>query len=680
MRELGEGDFLVVKRPSSKKQENYTFKNFAPCVFCKGYYLESDIWQHYKICSFKDSVTFDTDECNTMTSIGSLRASRILAESMSLSNDVATEKGKLFANMKSDNISQTCKEDPIISKFGLRMFASKGSQQITYIRCKMREMARLLLKVREEINDNKVNLKDLLTPDKFEYIINAIYAECKYSQSHESGNFEIPSLALKIGHSLRKCCYIKMSQCMKDKDEDGEKEAEKLIKLLIMEYSDRVSSIALQTLNSSRRQKSKALPLTNDIVTFQKFIKEKVISLSQDLTTCEEEDFAYTFASLTKAALARVITFNKRRSGEVALMTVSDFINRNSGGSEIGDITKMLCPSEQQLASRLELMKIRGKRDRTVPVILTKDQTDALTLLSDEDNRKRAGVQEKNSFVFPRGRLSLNNLRGYDAVESMVREADLTEPKTFKSTGLRKYVATVSQVLDMSDNELDWLASHLGHDIRVHRDFYRLQSEQVELAKISKLIFAVDSGKAHKFHGKKLDNIQVEDLDDIVLEDLDKDNGDDSNNSQSDSENDQDTMDDAFEHFDEIGNAETSNGDRTGAVNIIKSSATNMTDSEKTKTGTGKLTKAKKQMKAPGKHCVHTAWQTEEKKIIIEYFRSEIINGQMKGVGKKRCEEAIRNGGKILQNRTWVQVKSCLKNVIERNKKEQLRKQMSIRN
>lgn len=139
-------------------------------------------------------------------------------------------------------------------------------------------------------------------------------------------------------------------------------------------------------------------------------------------------------------------------------------------------------------------------------------------------------------------------------------------------------------------------------------------------------------------------------------------------------------MDDAFEHFDEIGNAETSNGDRTGAVNIIKSSATNMTDSEKTKTGTGKLTKAKKQMKAPGKHCVHTAWQTEEKKIIIEYFRSEIINGQMKGVGKKRCEEAIRNGGKILQNRTWVQVKSCLKNVIERNKKEQLRKQMSIRN
>lgn len=352
VRELGEGDFLVVKRPSSKKQENYSFKHFAPCVFCKGYYLDTDIWQHYKKCSLKDNVTFDANECDTITTIGSLRASRILAESMSPSNDVATKKGELFATMKSDDITRACKDDAIISAFGLRMFASKGPQQITYIRCKMREMARLLLKVREEINDSNINLKDVLKPDKFENIINAIYTECKYSQRNQNGNFEIPSLALKIGQSLRKCCYIKLSQCIKEEDENGEKETEKLIKLLLMEYSDRVSSIALQTLNSSRRQKPKSLPLTNDVVKFQKFIQEKVISLSQELTTCKDENFASVFASLTKAALARVITFNKRRSGEVALMTLSDFINRNSGGTEISDITKMLCPSEQQLASR----------------------------------------------------------------------------------------------------------------------------------------------------------------------------------------------------------------------------------------------------------------------------------------------------------------------------------------
>lgn len=62
----------------------------------------------------------------------------------------------------------------------------------------------------------------------------------------------------------------------------------------------------------------------------------------------------------------------------------------------------------------------------------------------------------------------------------------------------------------MDENEMDWLAGHLGHDIRVHRNFYRLRTEHVELAKVAKLLYAVDSGQAHSFAGKKLNDIQIE--------------------------------------------------------------------------------------------------------------------------------------------------------------------------
>jgi len=41
-----------------------------------------------------------------------------------------------------------------------------------------------------------------------------------------------------------------------------------------------------------------------------------------------------------------------------------------------------------------------------------------------------------------------------------------TEPSTMTSTN---DVATVSQILNLKDNELDTLAQFLGHDIRVHR-------------------------------------------------------------------------------------------------------------------------------------------------------------------------------------------------------------------
>lgn len=120
-------------------------------------------------------------------------------------------------------------------------------------------------------------------------------------------------------------------------------------------------------------------------------------------------------------------------------------------------------------------MKVRGKRDRTVPVILTKDQVDALTLLSDESNRKKADVQEENRFVFPRGRMSLNNVRGYEAVEVMVKEADLTEPNTFKSTGLRKYVATVSQVCFYTENNFTFTSKTIC--------FFILPSKKFDLEK-----------------------------------------------------------------------------------------------------------------------------------------------------------------------------------------------------
>ncbi len=37
----------------------------------------------------------------------------------------------------------------------------------------------------------------------------------------------------------------------------------------------------------------------------------------------------------------------------------------------------------------------------------------------------------------------------------------------------QKYLATSVNVLDLKEQEREWLARHLGQDIRVHRDFYR---------------------------------------------------------------------------------------------------------------------------------------------------------------------------------------------------------------
>ena len=68
----------------------------------------------------------------------------------------------------------------------------------------------------------------------------------------------------------------------------------------------------------------------------------------------------------------------------------------------------------------------------------------------------------------------------------------------------------MSQVLSLRSDELDLLAGFMGHDIRVHRDFYRLPSSTLQVAKISKLLLAVESGKITSLMGKNLDDIKVD--------------------------------------------------------------------------------------------------------------------------------------------------------------------------
>ena len=53
-----------------------------------------------------------------------------------------------------------------------------------------------------------------------------------------------------------------------------------------------------------------------------------------------------------------------------------------------------------------------------------------------------------------------------------------------------------------ADRGLSWLDDHLGHDITIHKEYYRMKESTVELAKVSRILLAIDEGKADKFSGK----------------------------------------------------------------------------------------------------------------------------------------------------------------------------------
>ena len=93
-----------------------------------------------------------------------------------------------------------------------------------------------------------------------------------------------------------------------------------------------------------------------------------------------------------------------------------------------------------------------------------------------------------------------------------VKHRDKNE-KQLRNTFLflfRKYMATVAQISDLNANEIDWLANHLGHNVDIHRKYYRLHDNTIELAKVSRLLLTVDSGKAEAFKDKRLNEIQID--------------------------------------------------------------------------------------------------------------------------------------------------------------------------
>ena len=57
----------------------------------------------------------------------------------------------------------------------------------------------------------------------------------------------------------------------------------------------------------------------------------------------------------------------------------------------------------------------------------------------------------------------------------------------------------------------------MGHSVHVHEDFYRLPSHTLELAKVSKLLIAVEAEDLAQLNGKTLNNLNTEDIPDSCL-------------------------------------------------------------------------------------------------------------------------------------------------------------------
>ncbi|XP_049417423.1 uncharacterized protein LOC125879523 [Epinephelus fuscoguttatus] len=187
-------------------------------------------------------------------------------------------------------------------------------------------------------------------------------------------------------------------------------------------------------------------------------------------------------------------------------MPLSAFLSRDTSDPH-EDLDWALSEVEKKLCRHFSRIVTRGKRGRAVPILLTPKMLHALELLVQQ--REACGVLQDNTYLFARP-AAMSHLRGSDCIRGFAKSCGAKCPKALSSTKLRKHAATLSTVLNMTDTEMDQLANFLGHDIRIHREFYRLPDKTLQLAKISKVLLALEKGRLAEFHGKNLDEITID--------------------------------------------------------------------------------------------------------------------------------------------------------------------------
>jgi hypothetical protein len=249
------GSLIVNYRP----RKNSDAHAYVPCGNCYGYFVRTELWRHH--CPFKPLH-------NSGKRVA--KSSKLLLPAPNGASDALAQ---VLASSREDLITRIIKSDWLIMKLGEKLVSGIGraKDSESNIRGYLRRMARFLQVLRIQDQVPNADLESFLTPTKFRKCLAAAKRLAGYDDNNAS--FATPSLALKIGHTLKKCATILEGACLERGNNTGASDASNFRNLVEINWSDEVSRSALRTIITNKMNKPKLIPLTEDIVKLSNCLK-----------------------------------------------------------------------------------------------------------------------------------------------------------------------------------------------------------------------------------------------------------------------------------------------------------------------------------------------------------------------------------------------------------------------
>ncbi|XP_050314971.1 uncharacterized protein LOC126749344 [Anthonomus grandis grandis] len=440
-------------------------------------------------------------------------------------------KNEVFPIMRSDDISKAAMGDVLICSYAESLLRKHRRPQIkNVISNKMRELGRLLLTLREASGCQI--LLDTLKPEMFDHFVAATKIISGYNE--ETQSFKASSLALHMGTTLKQICDMATKLLIKKTKllpyEDSEKclkEIKRLKNLFENHWSSKISSLALKNLNENKYEKPKLMPLTTDIMKFNNYVSRQAREARDKLmgTTHPKANFRL----LSECILALTLLLNRKRIGEVQFLKVENYIDVSMQNVQ-EEFLQALSESEKILTKSFKRVVTLGKGSKPIPLLFSTTIQELINVLLAKRN---VYISQKNPYLFANPNTTDKYLSGYHTIKKLAENSEVSNTTLFTSTRLRKQIATVLQVLNITESEFEQFARFMGHTKKTHATYYRLSQDVYETAKISKMLLTINSGKTQKYQGKTLEDIEISDAieTDSDTETEEKDAGEESSKS-----------------------------------------------------------------------------------------------------------------------------------------------------
>ncbi|XP_026291159.2 uncharacterized protein LOC113215712 [Frankliniella occidentalis] len=477
----------------SRAVSSYDPSKLAVCPGCKVGVVKTNLYNHRK-------------RCPVLKNEGHLRGTHMqyLTFAQLKKGDMDAFTLNVIQKMKNDDIRKTVEGDKTILMYGASLFSEYSDKPHlrNSVSSKLRDLGRMLLEARK-IAPKIKTLEDLLDPHNWTLLKESVCSASGFNPDDNS--FTTPSLALRLGGNVAILLNVLETSALINCNSQQLQRYDYMKRLLRGDFRRHIAKKAHRTLRNRKFRAPKRAPLAADIQKLYAYLKEQIKQKMEMLKA--DPTHALHWNNLAKVTVAYLVTYNRRRPGETARLLVKDAQRICDVSTTDPELMKVFSQAEKLHASSLKMINLPGKKDRVVPLLFNPLSYEATTLLI--KHRLQCGIIAENPHVFAVAGTKVNTIRADVVIREAAESCGAEDPLSLRATQLRKNVATTCQLLALNEHELDVLAKFMGHDINVHRQFYRLSDDAIQLARLSKVFSLLDEGKLQLQEGKTLAELQI---------------------------------------------------------------------------------------------------------------------------------------------------------------------------